>query len=156
MPGRAGSAAPGRSSSTEAASRGVAGVFLPLSTSRACSARAAGRRRSALSGRPGPAGSALAGPVLAGPVLAGSVLAGSVLAGSVLAGSVLAGSVLAGSVTRPLSHLGDQLDLDRSVQWENGHPDRAAGVAARLTEHLQEQLACAVDDLRLMGEVRGG
>src|ERR1700722_20782368 len=120
MPGRAGSAAPGRSSSTEAASRGVAGVFLPLSTSRACSARAAGRRRSALSGRPGPAGSELAGPVLAG---------------SVLAGSVLAGSVLAGSVTRPLSHLGDQLDLDRSVQWENGHPDRAAGVAARLTQH---------------------
>src|ERR1700722_18097145 len=130
MPGGAGSAAAGRSSSTEAASRGVAGVFLPPSTSRACSARAAGRRRSALSGRPGPAGSALAGPVLAGPVLAGSVLAGSVLAGS-----VLAGSVLAGSVTRPLSHLGDQLDLDRSVQWENGHPDRAAGVAARLTQH---------------------
>src|SRR6202034_2035886 len=106
MPGRAGSAAAGRSSSTEAASRGVAGVFLPLSTSRACSARAAGRRRRALSGRTGPAWPALAG------------------------------SALAGSVTRPLSHLGDQLDLDGSVQWEDGHPDRAAGVAACLTEHL--------------------
>src|SRR5580693_6269448 len=124
MPGRAGSAAAGRSSSTEAASRGVAGVFLPLSTSRACSARAAGRRRSAFSG---PAGSVLAGPVLAG--------------------SVLAGPVLAGSVTRPLSHLGDQFDLDGSVQREDRHPDRAAGVAARLTEHLQEELAGSVDDL---------
>src|SRR5580693_3958219 len=127
MPGRAGSAAAGRSSSTEAASRGVAGVFLPLSTSRACSARAAGRRRSAFSGRTGPAGSVLAGPVLAG--------------------SVLAGPVLAGSVTRPLSHLGDQFDLDGSVQREDRHPDRAAGVAARLTEHLQEELAGSVDDL---------
>jgi hypothetical protein len=122
MPGWPGRfSAAGRSSSTEAASRGVAGGVRPLRTSRACSASAEGRRKIAWSG-----GAGLAGPVLADPVLAGPVLAGP----------VLADPVLAGSGTRGVRDLGDQLDFDGSVEREDGHPDRAAGVPPRFTEHL--------------------
>src|SRR6266545_7211185 len=96
----------GRSSSTEAASRGVTGSFRPLRTSRAGPARSAGRRRIA---RPGT--------------------------------SVLAGPSPAGSVTRRVTDLGDQLDLHGRVEREDRHADGAAGVPARLTEHLENQLA---------------
>ena len=51
--------------------------------------------------------------------------------------------------------LDDHLDLDRDVQRQHRHADRAARVHARVAEHLAEQLAGAVDDAGLAGEVRG-
>ena len=49
---------------------------------------------------------------------------------------------------------GDQLNFHRCVQRQLGHPDRAAGMPAGLAEHLEEQLAGPVDDLRLAVETR--
>src|SRR5229473_7165905 len=51
--------------------------------------------------------------------------------------------------------LGDQLDFDRRIQRQHGHPDRASGVPPRLTEHVEQQFACPVHDLSLAGERRG-
>src|SRR5690606_34193708 len=50
--------------------------------------------------------------------------------------------------------LDDHLHFDRDVQRQGGDPDRAAGVHAGLAEHLADQLAGAVDHLRLAGERR--
>src|SRR5215472_18549690 len=49
--------------------------------------------------------------------------------------------------------LDDQLDLDRGIERQHGGADRAARMPACLAEHLQQQLAGSVDDLRLPGEV---
>src|SRR5690606_39442672 len=57
--------------------------------------------------------------------------------------------------TVALLDLDDHLDLDRGVQRQHGHAHRAAGVPARLAEHLAEQLTGPVDDLRLAGEGGG-
>ena len=51
-------------------------------------------------------------------------------------------------------HFGDQLDLDRGVERQHRHPDRAPRVPAGLAEHLDQELARAVGDLRLAGERR--
>ena len=48
------------------------------------------------------------------------------------------------------------LDLDRRVQRQHRHADRAARVHALVAEDLAQQLAGAVDDAGLAGEVRGG
>ncbi len=55
-----------------------------------------------------------------------------------------------GSATRAEStiDLHDDLDLDRDVEWQLGHPDGRAGTSAGLAEHLDEQLRPAIDDLR--------
>src|SRR6266478_2009804 len=103
-------AAAGRSSMTVAASRGVTGVTVPSSTSRARSANCGGSR---IAGRAG-----------------GSVIGRG-------------GGVWASR------DLYDQLDLDRRVEGQHCRADRAAGVPARLAEHLKQQLTGAVHDLRL-------
>src|SRR5450631_4052973 len=104
MPAGPGTPTPaGRSSTTEAASRGVTGSLRPLRTSRACPARAAGRRRIA---RPGPAVPACPLPACPLP-----------------AGPLQTGSSLAGSVTRRVTDLGDQLDLHGRVEREDRHAD---------------------------------
>ena len=66
----------------------------------------------------------------------------------VILGSFIAAAYTGGSV----ADFGDQLDLHRRVQRQLGHADRAAGVLAVLAEHLDEQLAGAVDHLGLAAE----
>ena len=41
----------------------------------------------------------------------------------------------------------DALDLDGDVEGQLGHPDRAASVAAPLSEDIDEQIRAAVDRL---------
>src|ERR1700691_6616550 len=53
---------------------------------------------------------------------------------------------------RLIPDLCDQLDLDGGVEREERHPDRASRVPARLAEHLDQQLAGAVDHLGLLSE----
>src|SRR5690625_952240 len=50
-------------------------------------------------------------------------------------------------------HLNDHFDLDRRAQRQRGDSDRAAGVLPDITEDLTEQLASAVDHLRLGSEI---
>ena len=49
--------------------------------------------------------------------------------------------------------LDDELDLDRRIERQDGYADRAAGVLAGVAEGRTEQLARAVGDARLTGEV---
>src|SRR5579859_3565993 len=66
----------------------------------------------------------------------------------------LGGSRMPGRAGRSVTDLYDQLDLDRCVERQHRDADRAAGVPARLAEHLKQQFAGTVDDLRLAGEPR--
>src|SRR4051812_13746618 len=49
----------------------------------------------------------------------------------------------------------DELDLDRRVQRQGGDADGATRVPAGVPEDPAQQLARAVDHLRLTGEARG-
>src|SRR5665213_4140666 len=47
------------------------------------------------------------------------------------------------------------LDLDRAPSGQRGHPDRGAGVTTGVAQHVEEQLARAVDDRGLLLEAGG-
>src|SRR5262249_52048681 len=102
---------------TVAASRGVTGGTGPARTSRGRSAHGGGSR---IAGRPG-----------------GSVMGrgGGVGASRARGGGVEASRARGGGAGTS-SDLYDQLDLDRRVERQHRRGDRAAGVPARLAEHL--------------------
>ena len=48
----------------------------------------------------------------------------------------------------------DGFDLDRHAIGQRAHADRRAGMPPGITQHLDQQIGAAVDDLRVIGEVR--
>ena len=54
-----------------------------------------------------------------------------------------------------LGELDHEADLDGGVEGEGRGPERDAGVFAALAEDLEEEVGGAVDDLRVIVEVRG-
>src|SRR5207244_887703 len=48
------------------------------------------------------------------------------------------------------------LDLDRDLPRQRAHADGGTCMAAGVAEHLDQQVGAAVDDLRLIGELRDG
>src|SRR6266542_3281899 len=60
-----------------------------------------------------------------------------------------------GAESRP--HLENRLDLDRDAARQRRHADGAARpLAGLVAKHLDHQIAEAVDDLRMLREVRRG
>src|SRR5439155_8175191 len=104
---------------TVAASRGVTAGTVPSSTSRARSANCGGSR---IAGRPGGSVTGRGGGVGASRARGGGV-----------------------GASRDLY---DQLDLDWCVERQHRGTDRAAGVPARVTEHLKQPLTGTVHELR--------
>ena len=58
------------------------------------------------------------------------------------------------SPSRLALHLSYQLDLHASVHGEGGDPEGCAGVAALVAEDLDEHIGSAIQDARLLREVR--